>query len=139
MKKCLTYAIAAFFATMLVAVATPESDVEAKEKAAWQAFKDKKADDFKKLVSPDLVAVYSDGIKTLQDELGSMAAMSMQSFSFSNLKVTMADANTAVVAYKITLTGSVEGHDIGGDYYVASVWVMKNGAWTAIFHSDVKA
>src|SRR6188768_2088716 len=139
MKKYLTYATAAFFATMLVAVATPESDVEAKEKAAWQAFKDKKADDFKKLLSPDMVAVYADGQKTLQDELNSMAKMDMKSVAFSNLKVTMADANTAIVAYTVKLSGSAEGHDISADYNVASVWLMKNGEWRAVFHTDVKA
>ena len=139
MKKYLIYATAAFFATMLVAVATPESDIEAKEKATWQAYKDKKADDFKKLLSPDLVAVYADGQKTLQDELNSMAKMDMKSVAFSNIKVTMADANTATIAYQVKLSGSMEGHDISGDYNVASVWVMKNGEWRGIFHTDVKA
>jgi len=36
----------------------PDEDAMiAKEKATWQAYKDKRADDFKKLVSPDLVAM----------------------------------------------------------------------------------
>ena len=53
MKKYLTYAIAAFFATMVVAFASPETEMlQSKEKAAWQAFKDKKADDFKRWFRP---------------------------------------------------------------------------------------
>ncbi len=62
MKKYLTYTIAALFASQSVSIAAPiRPRMDAKEKAAWQAFKDKKADDFKKVVSNDMVAVYSDG------------------------------------------------------------------------------
>ena len=49
MKKQITYAVTAFFATMAISLAAPDKDtLMANEKAAWQAFKDKKADDFKK-------------------------------------------------------------------------------------------
>jgi len=58
------------FATVAISIAGPDKDtVLAKEKAAWQAFKDKKSDDFKKLLSADFRGVYSDGIETLQKEL----------------------------------------------------------------------
>ena len=45
----------------------------AKEKATWQAYKDKRADDFKKLVSPDLVAMNANGVTNFQDELETMS------------------------------------------------------------------
>jgi hypothetical protein len=44
-----------------------------KEKATWQAYKDKRADDFKKLVSPDLVAMNANGVTNFQDELETMS------------------------------------------------------------------
>ena len=54
MKKYMTYAVTAFFATITISLAAPDkAAIEAKEKAAWQAFKDKKADDFKKVVDED--------------------------------------------------------------------------------------
>ena len=47
MKKYITYAMTAFFATIAVSIAAPDKDaMMAKEKAAWQAFKDKKSDEF---------------------------------------------------------------------------------------------
>ena len=50
MKKLITYTVTALFATMAWSMAGPEKDaIEAKEKAAWQSFKDKKADEFKSL------------------------------------------------------------------------------------------
>ena len=56
MKKYMTYAVTAFFATITISLAAPEKEREAKENAAWQAFKDKKADDFKKVVHKDFAA-----------------------------------------------------------------------------------
>ena len=110
----------------------------AKEKAAWQAFKDKKSDDFKKLISANLVAVYADGIYNLQKELDQMAKTDMKSFALSDFAIVMTDADTAIVSYKAKVEGTVEGKDISGDYNAGSVWQMKNGKWQGIFHSDMK-
>jgi hypothetical protein len=140
MKKYLTYAIAAFFATTVVAFASPETEMlQSKEKAAWQAFKDKKSDDFKKLVTPNMMAVYADGIYNMQKELDTMTKMEMKSFSLSDFTVVMTDANTAIVTYKAKVESSLGGKDISGDYNAGSVWQMKNGEWHAVFHSDMKA
>src|SRR5437879_3310606 len=61
----------------------------AKEKAAWQAYKDKRADDFKKLVSPDLVAMNANGVTNLQDELETMSKSETKSFALNDMKVVM--------------------------------------------------
>ena len=62
MKSYLTYAVAILIATMAVATAAPDNDaLMEKENAAWQAFKDKNADAFKKIVSANMTAVYAEG------------------------------------------------------------------------------
>ena len=43
MKKLICYTIIASFATIALAIAAPDKDAMKKEKAAWQAFKDKKS------------------------------------------------------------------------------------------------
>jgi hypothetical protein len=140
MKKYLTYSLTAFFAVIAVSVAAPDKDaIMEKEKAAWQAFKDKKPDDFKKVVSSDLVAVYGNGVMSRQDELETMSKTTLKSFSLTDVKVTMPDADTAVIAYKVKVESSMEGKDNSGDYNAASVWHKKNGEWQAVFHTDMKA
>ncbi len=139
MKKYITYAITAFFATIAVSIAAPDKDaMMAKEKAAWQAFKDKKSDEFKKLLSSDFMGVYSDGIQTLQKELDAMQKWDMKSFSLSDFDLVTPDADTAVVTYKVTVEGTSEGKDASGSYYAGSVWHMKNGEWRAVFHTNAK-
>lgn len=139
MKRYITCSIAALLASITLAVAGPNDDaIIANEKAAWQAFKDKKPDDFKKLISADLVAVYADGIMNMQSELDAMSKRDMKSFSLSDFKVVMTDADTAVIAYKVKVEVSMGGKSESGNYNCGSVWRNKNGAWQAIFHSDMK-
>ena len=140
MKKYITSALAILLATICVSIAAPDKDaLIAKEKAAWQAFKDKKADDFKKLVSADMVAVYADGIMNMQAELDAMSKTDMKSFSLSDFNVVMTDADTAILSYKAKVESSAGGKDNSGDYNAATVWQMKNGQWQGIFHTDMKA
>jgi hypothetical protein len=139
MKEYITSAVAAFFAIIAVANGGPHDDaIIAKEKAAWQAFKDKKADDFKKVVSADLVAVYAEGVMDRAAELDTMSKRDMKSFSLSDFKVVMPDADTAMISYKAKVESSMEGKSESGNYNCGSVWRMKNGEWHAIFHSDMK-
>lgn len=139
MKKFVTYSIAVFFATIAVSIAAPDKDaIIAKEKAAWQAFKDKKTDDFKKLVSPDLVCVYAEGMMNFQAELDAMAKTDVKSYSLSDFNVVIIDPDTAIITYKATLEMSADGKENSGNYNAASVWQMKSGQWQAVFHTDMK-
>jgi len=139
MKKYITYAMTALFATIAVSIAAPDKDtMTAKEKAAWQAFKDKKSDEFRKLLHADFMGVYADGIQTLQKEMDSMKKWDMKSFSLSDFNLVMPDADTAVVTYKVKIEGTSEGKDASGNYNAGSVWHMKNGEWHAVFHTNTK-
>jgi hypothetical protein len=139
MKKYITCTILAFFAAIAVSSAAPDKEaMMAKEKAAWQAFKDKKTDEFTKLLSPDFMAVYADGIQTKQQEIDSMKNWDMKSFALSDFNLVMTDANTALVTYQVKVEATVEGKDASGTYNAGSIWQMKNGEWHPIFHTNIK-
>jgi hypothetical protein len=139
MKKYITYAMTALFATIAVSIAAPDKDaIMAKEKTAWQTFKDKKSDEFKKLLSPNFTGVYADGIYNLQKQVDDMRKWDLKSFSFSDSNVVMTDADTAVMTYKVKIEGTNEGKDASGTYNCGSIWQMKNGEWQAVFHTNVK-
>jgi hypothetical protein len=139
MKKLISYTLTALFVTIAISMASPNKDaIEAKEKAAWQSFKNKKSDDFKKLLSPDLVAVYSPGISNLQKELDAMSKTDMKSYDLSDFNVVFPDPGTAIITYKAKIEATSEGKDMSGTYNAASVWRMTKGQWQAIFHTDMK-
>ena len=140
MKKLISYIMIALFAATGLSIAAPDKAAfEAKENTVWQAFKDKKADEFKKHVSPNMMAVSTDGMYDMQKELDAMAKQEMKSFTLSDFTVVMTDRDTALVTYKAKVESSIEGKDMSGDYNCGTVWQMKNGAWHAVFHSDMKA
>ena len=141
MKKYISYTMMALLGTVALSTAASTEDVmQEKEKAAWQAFRDKKPDDFKKVVSPNLVAVYAEGMSDLQKELADMQKWDMKSFAISDYKVTSDGSDTVVTTYKVTIEGAYDGKDQTGTYNAASVWKKQKakGEWQAIFHTNVK-
>src|SRR5436190_8777510 len=112
MKKYIAHTMIALLATIAISTAAPTEDaLMEKEKAAWQAFKDKSADDFKKLISANLVAVYAEGIMNMTQELDAMSKTEMKSVTFGEFNVSMPDANTAIVTYQATTVSSFAGKD----------------------------
>ncbi len=139
--KIFTCSMTTLLATIAISFAAT-GDKEAiisKEKAAWQAFKDKKTDDFKKLLSPDLVSVYADGRHNLQQEVNSMSKTDMKSFDLGDFNVVFPNPNTAIVTYNAKIEATADGKDVSGTYNVGSVWHTVNGQWIGIFHTDMKA
>lgn len=122
----------------LSTAASTEDMMQEKEKAAWQAFKDKKPDDFKKVVAAKLVGVYAEGTSDLQKELADMQKWDMKSFAISNYKVTTDGSDTVVTTYNVAIEGTYDGKDQTGTYNAASVWKKVSGQWQAIFHTNVK-
>lgn len=139
MKKLITYTSIAFFATIALAISAPDKErIIAKEKAAWQSFKDKKSDEFKKLLSSEFIGVFSTGILNLQGEMDAMKTMEMKSFSLSDINVTSPDADTAILTCKCALDATSGGKDVSGNYNCGSIWRKEKGEWHAIFHTDMK-
>jgi hypothetical protein len=113
--------------------------MEAKEKSAWQAFKDKNSDAFKKVVDKDIRCVYADRVSTsLQNELADMQKWDMKSFEFSDFNMFSDEKDVIVTTYKVKVEGTVDGQDASGNYNAGSVWKLENGQWLAIFHTNVK-
>jgi hypothetical protein len=139
MKKYITTAMTVLFATIAISIAAPDKDaMMANEKAAWQAFKDKKADDFKKLVDKDFRGVYAEGISTLQTELDDMKKWDMKSFTISDFTAFSDEPDVMVTTYTVKIEGTYDGKDHSGTFNCGSVWKTEKGVWMAIFHTNAK-
>ena len=135
----MTYAVIAFFATVAISLAAPDkSTLMAKEQAAWQAFKDKNADGFKKVVHADFRGVYAEGISDIQKDLDDMKKWDMKSFTISDFNIVSVGENTIMSTSKVVVEGTYDGKDSSGTFNAGSVWKIKKGEWQAIFHTNVK-
>jgi len=141
MKKCFSLAVTVWFAAIVVSLAAaPDKDaMMAKEKEAWQAFKDKNGDAFKKLVDKDFRGVYAEGVVNLAQELDDMQKWDMKSFALSDYTAFSDEPDVIVTTYKCTVQGTVGGKDASGTYNCGTVWKMEKDVWLAIFHTNVKA
>jgi hypothetical protein len=138
MRKYITYLVAVFFAMTVVGLADDKDAIEAKEKAAWQAFKDKKPDDFKKVVDKDLRGVYAEGVVDMDKELADMKKWEMKSFAISDYKTFSDEKDVIVTTYVVKIEGTYDGKDASGTYNSGSVWKKEGNDWLAIFHTNVK-
>jgi len=138
MNKCFSYITIALLATTAVSMGIDKAALEAKENAAWQAFKDKKGGDFKKVVDSDFVGIYADGIAGMKKEMSDMKKWNMKSFKINGYRVFSDEKDVAVSSYTVTVKGTFDGKDASGVYNAGSVWKMENGQWLAVFHTNVK-
>src|SRR5690349_8295392 len=140
MKKLITYSVTLLLAAAAISFAkTPGKDeIMKKENAAWESYKDKKADDFKKLVDKDIRCVYDNGVSNLQKELDDMSKWDMKSFEISNFDSFSDEKDVVVTTYTVKIEGTVNGKDASGTYNAGTVWKMENGKWLAIFHTNIK-
>ena len=119
--------------------ATKETAIIDSEKSAWEAYKNKQADAFKKYLATDYCGVYAEGIKNVDKEVADMEKTELRDYSFADMKVVFPSADVAVATYKATLQSSTRGQDTSGTYNVASVWIKKGGKWLVTFHTDAKS
>jgi hypothetical protein len=139
MNKYFAYAVIVCFAAITTSFADDKAIVMANENAAWQAYKDKKADDFQKVVDKDIRVVGEDGVSNMAKELADMKRWDIKSFTISDWDAFSDEADVIVGTYKITLQGTMDGKDISGDYHCGTVWKKEGTNWLAIFHSGSKA
>ena len=139
MKKTLTCAVALLLAGIAVSFAGPDKGaIMANEKAAWQACKDKKVDDFKKVVDKDIKCVYLDGISDMAKEVSDMSKWDIKSFEFSDFAMFSDEKDVAVTAYTVKLDATYDGKDMSGTYNAGSVWKQEGKDWLGIFHTMAK-
>jgi len=119
--------------------ASSEKAITDLEKSAWESYKNKQADTFKKLMSQDYCGAYAEALKTLDMEVADMAKADLRDYSLADMKIAFPSADVAVVTYKATIQETFEGKDMSGTYNSASVWVKKGGKWLEVLHTEAKA
>ena len=140
MKKYMTHAMVVLFGAISVSIAaTPDKTaMEGKEKAAWQAFKDKNEAEFKKLVDKDVRGVYDTGVANMAKELDAMKKWDMKSFAISDYDIFSDEKDVIVSTYTVKVEGTFDGKDLSGIYNAGSVWKKEGSNWLAIFHTNIK-
>jgi Domain of unknown function (DUF4440) len=117
---------------------SPQNDVIDRELALWEVVKNKQVEVYKTYYADNFSAVYSDGVKDINQEAEGVRIVELKDYALTDTKVVFPNKVTAVLTYKVTVHGSFKGEDISGAYYASSVWVNQGGKWLAILHTEAK-
>jgi hypothetical protein len=110
-----------------------------RETALWEIVKNKQFDAFRKHYADNFLAVHSDGVTDINQQVEGVRNLDLKDYSLTDTKVVFPNKGTAVLTYKVTVQGSYQGQDIAGGYYASSVWIKQGGKWLAILHTEAKA
>ena len=115
-----------------------DSDIQDLEKGVWEAYKKKDAESFSKSFASNYQGVYAEGTESVKEELADMKKSEVKSYSLSDVKVVRPTKTSALITYKVDLSGTYDGKDFSGSYNVASLWVKRGDKWLAILHTQAK-
>ena len=120
------------------AVAPPsEADMIAKEKAAWDAFRRKDGDAFKKALAPEYVGISGTGVTNVTATVAAMNDVSFSDLTFADWKMTQIDKDLVLLTYTTTQKGTYKGEAFPeGPYRHAAAWINRNGEWLGIYFQE---
>jgi hypothetical protein len=91
------------------------------------------------LMAADGWAGDATGFMKTSEFLGALDQLVIKSYKISDEKVSWVDANTAIVAYKWTGSGTFAGQPFPSEVYASTVWTKKGDKWVAVFHQETEA
>lgn len=116
-----------------------QAELEEKETALWNAFKNKDMKPFDAHLGTDVVVVDSGGVMAKTSLPEGMKMCDIKSFSLSDWKMTKPTTTTALLVYKGTQEGTCAGAPVPSTVWVSSLWVKRKDVWVTVFHQETAA
>lgn len=116
-----------------------EQAVIALEKRAWELYKNKQEEEFRKLLAPGYKVVAASGIRGTDEEISEMKINDIKSYTLSDLKANFPARDTAILTYKAAVDAIYKGKHESNVYNSTGVWVNIGGEWKAAAYTEVKA
>ena len=111
--------------------------LSANETALWNAWKNKDVKPFQMWLAADGVSVGEEGVGTKAELVKGLPSMpcEVKSFALSDWKLSMVNADAAVLTYKGAAEGTCGGQPIP-TVWSSSLWVNRKGKWVVFSHQE---
>jgi hypothetical protein len=108
------------------------------EKQSWEAWKNRNAEFFKDFLSDDHVEVGFYGVANKTDVVATVAtpACVVRSYSLDPIKVTLLDANTALLTYHAAQDTSCHDKPVPSPVWVSSLYLKRGDRWLNVFYQQ---
>jgi hypothetical protein len=104
-------------------------------RATWEAYKTRNVAAIKALTAPEYAANTLSGPSNLQQDIDTIAKLTIESYSIDEPKVTWATKDVAILRYKCDLKGSFDGKAFV-PVNATEVWVNRGGKWQIISYTE---
>lgn len=117
--------------------AITEAEAIAKEKASWEAIKEKNYTAFADMLADDQVEVLSEGVRGKAESIAGVKEWEPSEVNFSEWKFLPIDKDGFIVTYTVAVKGKYKGEDFPlQSYRCSSAWVRRSNKWLAVFHQE---
>ncbi|MBC8030346.1 MAG: nuclear transport factor 2 family protein [Pyrinomonadaceae bacterium] len=124
-------------ATETAPPAITEADAIAKEKAIWDAIKNKNYESFSDMLASDQLEVRDDGVHDKAASVEGVKQFEPSELTFSDWKFQPIDRDAFIVAYTVAMKGKYQGKEFPpSSVRGSSAWVYRDKKWVAIFHQE---
>ena|SRR5215510_596480 len=112
-----------------------EQAIIAKNKAAWDAYKDKDVAGIKAYTAEDYESYTQEGPSNLQQDIANKDKLNIEAYKVVEPKVRMATKDVAILRYKWEPKATFEGRQIK-PVFVTEVWVNRDGKWQVVSYQE---
>jgi hypothetical protein len=117
--------------------AVTEADAIAKEKAAWDAIKNKDYEAFGNMLDEGQVEVTGEAVNDKAASIANVKVFEPNDVNFSDWKFLSIDKDAFVVTYTVSYKGKYKGKEFPAESARASsAWVNRAGKWLAKYHQE---
>jgi hypothetical protein len=117
--------------------AITEADAIAKEKAIWDAIKNKDYDAFSNSLAAEQLEILPEGVSDKTQSLAGVKEFEPSELTFSDWKFVPIDKDSFILNYSVTMKGKYRGREFPAETARASsAWVNRAGKWEAIYHQE---
>jgi len=151
MRNKLSLVVLALLAATTLCIAQTDATSKAKAKAAgagpsdqmlidnsratWEAYKSRNVAAMRALTAEEYAAYTQAGPTNLQQDIDTIAKLTIESFTIDEPKVTWPTKDVAILRYKCDLKGSFDGKPFR-PVYATEVWVNRGGKWRIVSYQE---
>ena len=116
-----------------------QDEIVAHERAGLEALKTGDLTLFGDTTGDDAIFVDSHGPATKAEVMEHTAGFRLKDFTIADVRFVKLSAESGLIAYTLTESGSSHGHDFSARVYVSSLWVKRVGKWQCVFSQESAA
>lgn len=117
--------------------AVTEAEAIAKEKAAWDAIKNKDYDAFAQGLAADWLEVLPEGVLDKTTSIEGVKQFEPSEITFSDWKFLSINKNCFVISYTVATKGKFQGKELPpASTRASSAWVYRDKKWVTLYHQE---